>query len=393
MLKYDLVVVGGGPAGGTCAYFAAKLGIKTCLIERRKWCGIPVCCAEGISKTGLESILKPKQNWISSLVSGAHLFSPSGKKITIHHPDAGYILERRIMERDLLSLAASYGAEIFTQTTAYKITKKDGKFVGIEAVCDKQSFQIEAQFIALACGVDTSILSTAGINPYVKPSDLITSAQYLIAGAEIEKGYPSFYLGNEIAPGGYAWIFPKNDNLANVGVGVAVNRLNGKKAVDYLNRFLQEKIKGRFTILEKTGGIVPVAGPLKRLVYDNIVLIGDAGQLTDPFSGGGIANALLSGMLAAYGIYDAINDKAKLSSYEQKFFALKGRELETHLLARKILISLSDKELNELGNIVDELYGGKTFTAIDSIQFLKEIFLRHPKILVLARKIIPALFK
>ncbi len=393
MDRYDLVVVGGGPAGGSCAYFAAMLGLNVCVVEKKRWIGLPVCCAEGISKKGLENIFRPKPIWISSLVKGTHLYAPSGRKITIHHPDAGYILERRIMEREILSLAAVKGAKILTKTSAIKIIGDKEKFTAVLVEHKKGKSELKCEYIALACGMDKRVANSAGININVKESDIISSAQYLIAGNDFELGYPEFHLGNRIAPGGYAWIFPKGDNIANVGIGVALDRLNGKMAVQYLDEFIKNKFKGKIEILERTGGVVPVGGPAKKLVYKNLLLLGDAGMLTDPLSGGGIANALLSGKLAAYAIYDTKNGKHLLNEYEKNFFKLKRKELEFHLIARRILVTLTDDELNELGEIVAELYGGKSFTEIDSIRFLIDVFTRHPKIFGLVRKIIPAFLK
>jgi len=389
---YDLVVIGGGPGGGSCAYYAAKNGAKVCLVERRKILGVPLSCAEGISKSGLESCFQPRPNWIATNVSGAHLHAPSGIKITIHHPDAGYILERKIMERDIVGLSALAGAEIMTQTTAIDFIYNGKTFEGIIAVHRNKRIELCAKYVALACGTDNRLLNKLGLNPYIPPDDMIVSAEYVVGGIPVDEGYPEFFLGNEIAPGGYAWVFPKGNGLANVGIGVGFERLNGKLAVDFLNKFIHEHYRTRYEIIERITGVVPVCGPLKHLVHKNVMLIGDAGRVCDPFSGGGIANALLSGKLAGEAVAKALSGE-DLKIYENNFFALKGRELEVHRIARKILITLSDKELNELGAIVDELYGGKTFSAIDSIEFLKEIFLKHPRILLLARKLIPALFK
>ena len=98
----------------------------------------------------------------------------------------------------------------------------------------------------------------------LKPIDIETCAQYLIAGVDIAQDYCEFYVGNEIAPGGYIWIFPKGEGKANVGIGILGSRAGKFKPrpVDYLNSFVEKKFPNA-RIIEMVYGGVPVSGSIE----------------------------------------------------------------------------------------------------------------------------------
>jgi digeranylgeranylglycerophospholipid reductase len=102
-MKYDVVVVGSGPAGSVTARYAAEAGAKVLMIERRAEVGVPVLCGEGISqKVDSFQILEGKQ-WIASKMEGARIFSPNGTHITLAAEyagsETGYVLYRDIFDR------------------------------------------------------------------------------------------------------------------------------------------------------------------------------------------------------------------------------------------------------------------------------------------------------
>ena len=82
-MKFDLIVVGAGPAGSMAAKTAAKAGLKVALLEKRQEIGEPVRCAGGISKSGLSTLVKPDPKWIVAEVEGARIYAPN------QHHDVG----------------------------------------------------------------------------------------------------------------------------------------------------------------------------------------------------------------------------------------------------------------------------------------------------------------
>ncbi|MGB9212783.1 MAG: NAD(P)/FAD-dependent oxidoreductase, partial [Halobacteriota archaeon] len=111
--EYDIIVVGAGPAGA----FAAATAAPECdvlLMEKRQEIGDPVRCAEGISKVGLSKFLRPQKRWIANKVASARIFAPDGTRLDVSEelagPEVGYVLERKIFDRDLAKRAARAGA-------------------------------------------------------------------------------------------------------------------------------------------------------------------------------------------------------------------------------------------------------------------------------------------
>jgi len=94
-----------------------------------------------------------------------------------------------------------------------------------------------------------------------------------------------FYLGNNVAPKGYAWIFPKTDSIAEVGIGV-----RGATAKVYLDKFVKqhEDELGEAKIIDYRGAPVPIGGLISEAAKDNILLVGDAAGTVVPFTGAGI---------------------------------------------------------------------------------------------------------
>ena len=108
-----------------------------------------------------------------------------------------------------------------------------------------------------------------------------------------------YYISQELAPGGYAWVFPKGEGKANVGLGVQAD-MSTRPALDYLVRFIEgQSHLAQGSPVNLVVGGVPVALPPERLVTDGCTLVGDAARQVDPLTGGGITNAVTAGEYAA----------------------------------------------------------------------------------------------
>ena len=119
--------------------------------------------------------------------------------------------------------------------------------------------------------------------------------QHTLVNIDVDPEVLEFDLGSTYAPGGYAWIFPKGKDEANVGVGILrKSELNAKG-------ILEKFIKSRFPnaqSLRFLSGCVPSAMPPAETVKNNVVLVGDSARQVNPFTGGGIANSFVAGKIA-----------------------------------------------------------------------------------------------
>jgi digeranylgeranylglycerophospholipid reductase len=154
----------------------------------------------------------------------------------------------------------------------------------------------------------------------------------MLSGIDVDPQCCYYYLGESLAPGGYAWVFPKGDRSANVGVGVQADAADSS-ALEYLLRFIEGQpwlAEGSPVIL--ITGNVPVGLAAGPIVSDGLMLVGDAARQADPLTGGGIANAMLAGRLAGEVAAEAVEEgdvsASTLREYERLWQEHRGRKME-----------------------------------------------------------------
>jgi digeranylgeranylglycerophospholipid reductase len=383
--EYDVVVIGAGPAGSIAAKTAALKGLSVLLIEKRQEIGDPVRCAEGVSKVWLRKHIEPDHRWICADVKGSRIYTPDGTMIEMAEEiaggEVGYVLERKIFDRALAYEASKAGAEVRVKTRATDLIIEDDFVKGVKVSHLGQSYDIKAKIIIGADGVESKVGRWAGIDTSLKPVDIETCAQYLMSGTNIDQDYCYFYLGNEIAPAGYVWIFPKGNGMANVGIGILGNKSgNGKHAIDYLNDFVNDKYPDA-KILEIDVGGVPVSGSIEKTIVNGLMLVGDAARQSDPITGGGIINAMEAGKIAGEVAYNAISkgdvSTDALNEYEVRWRETVGREIDNSLIVKDTFTKFSDKELNSLGHSLR----GVNFSSMVLLDLLYALFKANKKLL------------
>jgi digeranylgeranylglycerophospholipid reductase len=383
--EYDVVVIGAGPAGSITAKTVAKKGLSVLLIEKRQEIGDPVRCAEGVSKVWLRKHIEPDHRWICADVKGSRIYSPDGTMIEMAEEiaggEVGYVLERKIFDRALAYEASKAGAEVMVKTRATGLIIENGFVKGVNVSHLGQSYDIKAKIVVGADGVESKVGRWAGIDTAIKPIDIETCAQYLMSGTGIDQDYCYFYLGNEIAPAGYVWIFPKGNGMANVGIGILGNKSgNGKHAIDYLNDFVNKNYPDA-KILELDVGGVPVSGSIEKTIANGLMLVGDAARQSDPITGGGIVNAMEAGKIAGEVAYNAISkgdySTDALNEYEEKWRETVGREIDNSLIVKDTFTKFSDKELNSLGHSLK----GVNFSSMSLLDLLYALFKANKKLL------------
>ncbi len=386
--SYDLIVVGAGPAGAMAAKCAAENGARTLLLEKHERVGIPVCCAEGITTTGLERMISPRPEWIASTIEGADIIGPSGFRLTFLHPRAGYILNRDVFDADLARLAVETGAELAVSSPALGLRMSGNN--GIESVIIDhagQKMEVKARAVIAADGIESRIAYMAGIDTTISLEDIDSACQYLVDDVELENGIISIFIGNEVAPGGYAWVFPKSKNTANVGLAVCPSRSNGKIAREYLDSFMAERYPG-YRRIKTLMGAVPAFQRSLPLIRGNLMLVGDAARVVDSLSGAGISNALLSGSIAGRVTAAWLRDQGDLEDYPREFFKLKKRELYAYKLFRSIFIRTTDDEFDRILKNLDEFFPQKKVQAVDVPDIIFKLIFRNPGLLKMARYLI-----
>jgi digeranylgeranylglycerophospholipid reductase len=385
-LRTDVVVAGAGPAGSMTAKWAAKSGAKVLLLEKRQEIGSPVRCGEGMSKDWLPEVgITPSSRWINVEVEGARIFSPAEKVFEINEKHAGnevgYVVERDSFDKQLAIDAANAGAELLLKTSVVGLLKEDGRIVGVKAKQFGEEFEIRAPITVGADGFESQIGRWAGLPTNLQLRDMDSCLQYRMTNVDCDARYCDFYLGR-CAPGGYVWVFPKEDGLANVGIGVQVSKLRRPADVKlYLDKWIAEHpgyAKGKK--IDMVGGGVSIAPPMKQTVTDGFMLVGDAARMIDPLTGGGIANGCIAGKVCGEVAARAVesNDPSKgfLQAYEKGWRVRLEEKLYRNWLAKEKLCTLSDETFDK---IVDALQGVR-LEKLTALNILKAVHTKYPEV-------------
>lgn len=386
-MKYDVVVVGAGIAGPIVARNVAKAGFSVLLIDKKSAIGTPKQCAEGISKTVFEKYDIPyDRRFINREIYGAKLYSPSGYELELRYKEvSGVILERKVFDKMLAYYAAKAGADVLARTEAMDVIRKDGKIEGIKAKHEDEPVEIYADIIVAADGVESMVARWAGINTYTPPHEFDSSYEYEMLIEGFDPDIIHLWFGNEIAPRGYVWVFPKDEDRANVGIGI--NSDNPQTAKYYLNKWLKENNIPAKKLLEVNVGVVPVGGFVKELAKDNVVVVGDAARQVNPMHGGGMAEAMEAGTIAARWIVKALEEEnlELLKNYTTEWWETDGKRLERVLKVRRVTEKLTDEDLDLFiqllsGADAEKIAGG------DYVEIIKAL-LKHPKVLMSKRRL------
>lgn len=383
----DIVIVGAGPGGSMAAKFCAAGGLDTILIEKKAEIGAPLRCAEGVSKKWLTEVgIEPDPTWIRADMKGAIIKSTQGTAFQLDESKAGnevgYVLERHLFDKALARDAAEAGAKIMMRTSATGILRgADGKIAGVKAKCMGEEIEIRAKAVVAADGYESQVGRWAGIDTTLKLSDIDSCIQYRMCNLDVAPDFCEFVIGSA-APGGYVWIFPKGNGVANVGIGVMGSLCKkGADAKYYLDKFIAEDPRfAKAQILEIMGGFVSTCPGLDCAVDDNIVLVGDAARIIDPITGGGICHACRTGMYAGKVLTECAkkNDFSKeaLMPYEKMWRDRMEDKLFRNWMAKEKLATLTDDVIDDLIKMIS----GSDIKEVNVYNLLKVVKEKYPQV-------------
>ncbi len=376
-IVYDVLVIGGGPAGSVTAERCAKGNLKTLILERDKEIGQPVRCAEGIMTKSLGDLGEIPESLVSTEIRKVKLVPPDNNEIEIHNSPDGLILNRNLFDKYLAERALEAGAYIKLQANVTNAEyDQTSQLFSIEIDASKSS--IYSKVLVAADGVDGRVAKWFGIDNKLNLEDIDSCAQYLVNDKSLTDGECKFIFNADWAPGGYVWVFPKGKNKANIGLGVNPERTD-KTAKQHLDEYMQAQYP-QAKMLRFTCGAVPVKETIKTLVKDRVLLVGDCAHQTNAISGGGIDTAIEAGKLCGDAIVSAFSDKGisdkKLKSYQTKWFKKNSNKEKIEELIKQRIIKANNDKLNKYFDFIREI-------PLDKLSFhgiFKEIILKKPKL-------------
>jgi len=352
--EYDIIVVGAGPAGSMAARFAAEQGVSVLMLEKDRDVGYPVRCGEAISKEGVEEFIDSDERWIKAHITKFSFIAPDETEVILQFDSRqeGYVLERRIFDYELARTAAEAGSEILTRAYVNGLLFADGKVSGVKYEYLGEQKEIKAKIVIAADGVESRVGRWAELKTHI----MECCTQITAANISVAQDTLYFYFGKDIAPHGYFWIFPKGNNLANIGLGVSGIVGKTKSAQSYLNSFM-EKYYPDAPVLTSIAGGVPSAVTLDKISARGIALVGDAARQVNPLSGGGIASGMIGGSIAGRIAGEAVkmNKPDHILSYDKAWNDRLGKR---HLIFNRIkggIYNFPDEKFNKIAKSVNKI--------------------------------------
>ncbi len=379
-VAYDVIVVGGGPAGATAARVAAENGASVLMLEKDREIGIPVRCAEAVGEKGIRKVVELKPEWIANKIEAVRLIAPDGTMIKVQHEDVGFVLDRKKFDYDLAKMAAERGVEIMTKAYVFDLLKENGTITGVKFNWLDRQFFVKAKIVIAADGVESRVGRWAGLKTNLALKNVETCAQVTAANLNIDRRYCDFYFSQQIAPGGYLWVFPKSETTANIGLGISGEYARHKPPLAYLLDFLEKKFPSASVLTTVAGG-VPCAPLMKKMVGNGILLVGDAAHQANPISGGGIVLGMLAAQIAGRVAASAVREnnvsEMRLKEYSKEWEKVGGSSHRRSYRLKEAVYQLTDEDLNKAAAAIEK----KPAEKHTIVNIFKTALLQHPKLI------------
>lgn len=345
---YDVLIIGGGPAGSRVAFNLAELGYRVAVLEKHEGIGEHVCCTGIVSRKCID-LANVSNDCILQESKSAKAFAPSGDFLRVSKDEVqAYILDRAVFDLSLAKKAEGQGAEYLLSTCAKAISIRDQ---GVEVSVDQrgEAMVLRSRVAIIANGFGSGLPHKLGMGQI---KDFIGGAETEVPShgiAEVE-----VHFSQRIARGFFAWLVPLSPHRVRVGL---LSRENPRRCLkDFLDQLAAQ---GKISSIDSRviyGG-VPLR-PLPRTYGERVLVVGDSAGQVKPTTGGGIYYGFLCADLAAQTIHEAFlaNDfsKKNLASYEKAWKGKLGRDLQTGYFVRRLYNQLSDKRINRIFDIVKE---------------------------------------
>lgn len=389
-LRFDVVVVGAGPAGSSAAYEAAKNGLSVALIEKEDSVAHTVRTSGVTWLDAIKEFDIPRDCY--NPVRHFSFCSPNNTVTISDTVERAAVLDVRKTYRWLASLATKNGVKLFVKSTVIDVEKNsDGKITGVIAVSNNERIRFHAKIIIDASGFQSVIAKSLNLVKQWKRFGV--GAEYEAKAENVKNDTWWLMVGQKYSPAGYAWIFPLGDNIVRIGVGVGKPESDADPTT-ILKELIANKVGpikelGDISPIEFHYGLIPNEGLSRKTVFDNLILVGDSAGQANPLVLEGIRYAIrygrLAGKVAAEAIKSGDTSEKSLRTYEEVWKKAIQSKISSASRVQERWLRLSDEEWDRELDIIKELKIEEFLDFIKAefgLSNMIKLATQHPKLIV-----------
>ncbi len=368
-----IIVVGAGPCGSFTALTIAREHVPVLVLEEHEEIGVPSHCAGHVGIKGLSRIgLDIPTNLIQNRIRGARFYSPLCHELVLDHGSpVTYVLDRPKFDIWIAEQATQYGAtyHLRSRVRSLALEREQTKLV----VDSNDMRELSCNLVIDAEGYPAALLRSASLER-TQSSKIVNGVSAEVENlTNVEDELVELYFGKEYAPGFFAWIIPKGDGSAKVGLGA-----KGRDPISLLHKFIsqhpvaQKKLRNS-RILNVTAHPIPLGGPSSKTYANGLLEVGDAASQVKPTTGGGIVTGMLCSQIAgqvATQAWKRSNYTAEfLSRYQFQWRKRIWKEFRVMTRIRTYLDRLSDGQMNNLFELAVKTKIMNDLRDLDDIDF------------------------
>jgi digeranylgeranylglycerophospholipid reductase len=384
--KFDIAVVGGGPAGLSAAQAAAKAGASVVLFEKDE------AIAHSVRTSGVSWIDSMETLGIPSRlynpISNYQFVSPSNEVTVTGTSARSCVLDVRATYQHLAFLAAEAGAQIMVKSNVINVAKEGGRVVGVKVSTPAGDLEVKCSLVIDASGFSTSAARRAGMAGKWKRYGV--GAEYECYCDHADSSTWTLMVGQQYSEAGYAWVFPLSQNRVRIGAGIGRPESQADP-LEKLHLILEKRSRpldnlGKIQPIELHYGFIPNEGTRQATVADGLLMVGDSAGQANPLVLEGIRYAIEFGRLAGRVGAESVakgSNKESLAEYERMWKAKAASKIASALKVQTRWIGLSDEEWDREIEILRDMTGDEFIDFIKA-EFtagkMMKLALHHPKL-------------